>query len=267
MSAFHEKSYSVKERTESRNPGRQQSNGVSNHRRSLPAILGLEQMIQRLLKGLGKLLTALRFQLYRLNPSATYSWKLPWFKLGLAALAFFILSQKNVQFSFNIKAPFSAFSDKEEHAQEEQMGIAQSIAFRQNEGAKELAPAIAERSEEYIRRFSKVAKAEHDKYGIPASLKMAQALLESQAGVLTEKQGDNNHFGAPMAGQNYESAWANWRAHSIYIAQNHPSLFQNGADVEGWAKGIAELGYSNNKQYTDQLLYLIDRFELKQLDR
>lgn len=267
MSASHKKSYSVKERTTKRTPRNQEPNRLSQHRRSLPVILGLEQMVHRLINGLSKLFTALHFQFHRFSPTATKSWKLPWFKVALAALAFFILSQKNVQFSFNIKAPFSSFSDTEDQAQEEQMGIAQSIAFRQKSSSSDLKPIIAERSEDYIRRFSKVAKAEHDKYGIPASLKMAQALLESQAGALAEQQGTNNHFGAPMAGKDYESAWANWRAHSIYIAQHHPSLFQYGDDVAGWAKGMAELGYSSNKKYADQLLYLIDRFDLEQLDR
>lgn len=266
MSAFHQKGYEIKAKERQRETLSSQQSGVSHSRRSQRVVLSVEQLLNRLLKGAGKLLTALHFQLYRLSGGRqTGKWNIPWFKIGLAALAFFILSQKNVQFSFNIKAPFSSFSEKEEQA--EQMGIAQSIAWRQQGESGGLPTVIEDRAPAYIRRFSKVARAEQDKYGIPASIKMAQAILESQAGLLAERSGDNNHFGAPMAKQNYESAWANWRAHSIHIAQNYPNLFQHGDRVEDWAAALADSPYTSDPNYALKLMQLIEHFQLQELDR
>ncbi|HKK78020.1 MAG TPA: glucosaminidase domain-containing protein, partial [Phaeodactylibacter sp.] len=88
-----------------------------------------------------------------------------------------------------------------------------------------------------------------------------------QAGILAERSGDNNHFGAPMAGQNYESAWANWRAHSIYITQNYPNLFQHGDRVEDWAAALADSPYTSDPNYELKLMQLIEHFQLRELDR
>ena len=267
MSAFQQKGYEIKAKERRKEGLSGHQSGVGRSRWAQRPTLSIEQFLQRLLKGIGKLITALHFQWYRLSGGGeTGKRTIPWFKIGLAALAFFILSQKNVQFSFNIKAPFSAFSE-EEKDKAEQMSIAQPIVWRRAGEANELPAVIKKRAPSYIRRFSKVARGEQDKYGIPASVKMAQAILESRAGVAAEQSGNNNHFGAPMAGQNYESAWSNWRAHSIYVAQNYPSFFQHGGRIEDWITAIADSPYTNDPNYDLKLMQLIEQFQLRKLDR
>lgn len=267
MSVFQQNSYEIKTKARQNETMSGHENGMSHSHRRPKTVLNIEQLVYRLIKRLGKLATALRFQLYRLIGSKKVgSLNIPWFKIGLAALVFFILSQKNVQLSFNIKAPFSA-ALSEEASSDERMGVAQSIAFRQKAGKVSIPAVVEKRAPSYIRRFSKVAQSEQDKYGIPASVKMAQAILESRAGALAEQSGGNNHFGAPMAGRNYESAWANWRAHSIYIAKNYPSLFQHGDRIEDWAAALSSSGYTDDTNYGQRLLRLIERFQLQELDR
>ncbi len=261
MSASQPSQYKIKERERLHELNENRRTGVRNRRENL---LNPEQALQRLLLGIQKLTTALRFRFHRATNGQFSSMRLPWFKLALAAIAFFIITRKNIQLSFNIKAPLSGLADDESRSSEDQMGVAQAISYK---GSRPVHDQMNEtKAEAYIRRFARVARAEHDKYGIPASIKMAQALLESQAGNLPEQQGDNNHFGQPLEGKPYDSAWENWRAHSIHIARNHPALFQEGDDLQGWAQGLAETGYTNDSQYADKLMHIIERFQLRQLD-
>lgn len=265
MSLFQQNPYKVREKEASRRPVEDEPGAVSRHNNSILSLQSLEQLLQHLFRGLARLFTALRFRWHRFSGGQLGSLRLPWFKLALAGTAFFIISQKNVQFSFNLKAPLSVLSDEEGTQRSEQMGVAQPIAYHEEQ---QLAASNleAEKAASYIRRFAKVAQAERKKYGIPASVKMAMALLESQAGDKPAKRGDNNHFGQPMAGKAYESAWANWRAHSIFIARNYPSLFQEGDSPEAWAHALQASGYTDRETYAKQLMSIIERFQLRQLD-
>jgi flagellum-specific peptidoglycan hydrolase FlgJ len=81
-----------------------------------------------------------------------------------------------------------------------------------------------------------------------------------------EAKVDNNHFGKPMAGQPYESAWRNWREHSLLLVNRHPGLLKHGKDFRAWARGLEKAGYNKSDNYANQLLEIIDRFHLEQLD-
>lgn len=146
----------------------------------------------------------------------------------------------------------------------------------------------ARRDADYILRFQKVAIAEHRKYGIPASIKMAQALLESNAGTSRMAKDINNHFGMKCHARScekghcknyhddshkdffraFDSAWASWRAHSVLLSgerYNHLPA-KCGNDYKCWAKGLKEAGYATDRNYATKLIKRIEQYNLQILD-
>ncbi|GEM_PF-525187 len=139
----------------------------------------------------------------------------------------------------------------------------------------------------YIRRFRKVARTEMQKFGIPASVKMAQALVESRAGSSRLARENNNHFGIKCFSKSckkghcsnfsddhhkdffriYASAWESWRAHSLMLTQGrYRKLLAYGKDYRKWAKGLKDLGYATAPNYAQTLIQTIEQYELWRLD-
>lgn len=197
-------------------------------------------------------------------------WSFPLFKVTAALVLFFYVMQRDIQFSIQMKAPLgqsTAFTSNLFSPMSETMGFAQSVSFggstKSNRSSADLAaPAV----EDYMERFASLAQTESAKFGIPASIKMAQAILESGAGQAVAAKTDNNHFGAVMAGQPYESAWRNWREHSLLVVNKFPHLQELGDDYRAWARGLEKVGYSRSSNYANELLEIIDHFHLEQLD-
>ncbi len=118
----------------------------------------------------------------------------------------------------------------------------------------------------YIKRFEKVAKAEMKKFNIPASIKLAMGILESHADANQLTQTSNNHFGQLFQDKNFNSAWENWRAHSLLLRERFPELFQNGMDSERWVSALQEKRYSRDPGYYQKLREVIARFNLDRYD-
>lgn len=140
---------------------------------------------------------------------------------------------------------------------------------------------------EYIELFKGIAVEEMIKSGIPASITLAQGLLESASGNSTLATEANNHFGIKCnvgwtgptirhdddaAGEcfrMYESAEQSYRDHTEFLKRaRYASLFllpRN--DYKGWAHGLKQAGYATNPKYADLLIDLIERYELDQYDR
>ncbi len=188
-------------------------------------------------------------------------WPIPWTRLLLLSLAVYVLTFKDLQFSLDMKAPLGAPPSSAPPVSSSS-SASQSVSALPVTHQEESEDAIA-----YIDRFEKVARAEMKKYGIPASIKMAQGLLESQAGLSEACRQYNNHFGRPLAGKEYISAWANWRAHSELLKKNYPELFRNGRDYRRWAGDLESSGYNARKGYARDLLRIIETYQLDDLDR
>lgn len=140
---------------------------------------------------------------------------------------------------------------------------------------------------EYIEQFKGVAISEMLKSGIPASITLAQGLLESASGNSVLATQANNHFGIKCnsewtgptilkdddsAGECfrvYENAEQSYRDHSEFLKRaRYVSLFQlNRDDYKGWARGLKQAGYATNPRYADLLIDLVERYELDQYDR
>lgn len=156
----------------------------------------------------------------------------------------------------------------------------------------DLSPAAPEKLKKqsvqgFIKRFSKTAKQEMKKYGIPASIKMGQAILESQSGNSRLATESLNFFGikckrkcASCTCRNYadddpydmfrvfDTAWESWRAHSELLCNpRYSKLPLYGKDYKKWAKGLKEAGYATDPTYDKKLISVIEKYNLTKLDR
>ena len=150
----------------------------------------------------------------------------------------------------------------------------------------------------YIERFKRIAISEMERTGVPASIKLAQGLLESDAGRSTLSANYNNHFGIkchstwqgerfykedddidPLTGQLikscfrvYKNADESYMAHSDFLrdpakVNRYGSLFQlQRSDYVGWAQGLQRAGYATAQDYSDKLIKLIQDYQLAQYD-
>lgn len=214
----------------------------------------------------------------------------PWFKLSLLALVLYMVFQKDMHFQVNMKSPNHLFSDDRDHKGEPtalSMSMTHPNGPRQpmtNKTGTSLNLAD-DKVQAYISRFSRIAIMEMQKFQIPASIKMGQGLLASQAGENLLATKFNNHFGTLCAGaatacgqftsgstnaqvKKYESAWEGWRDHSTMISAGpYAALKAHGKDYKKWATGIAKIGYGNNQSYSQQLISVIEQYQLYKLDK
>jgi uncharacterized FlgJ-related protein len=141
--------------------------------------------------------------------------------------------------------------------------------------------------QQYINTYKNGAIDEMKKYGIPASITLAQGLLESGNGNSTLATKANNHFGIKCHSswkgkkvyrdddrknecfRKYKSALESYRDHSIFLSTQprYASLFQlKLTDYKGWAKGLKKAGYATNPKYPGLLISLIERYDLQKYD-
>ena len=145
------------------------------------------------------------------------------------------------------------------------------------------------KQEAYVKRFRKVAQAEMRKYGIPASITLAQGLIESNAGESRLTKLNNNHFGMKCFSKKcnkghcsnfnddshkdffrkYETAWHSFRAHSLLLLnKRYRRLFRlKLTDYKGWATGLQKAGYATDPKYAQKLIHIIEELQLYQYDR
>lgn len=141
-------------------------------------------------------------------------------------------------------------------------------------------------AEAYIERFKNIAVAEMNNYGIPASIKLAQGLLESGNGNSELALQANNHFGIKCASdwrgksirkdddekdecfRVYDNPEDSYKDHSEFLKRKrYASLFElKKSDYEGWAKGLKAAGYATNPKYPELLISLIERYSLNRFD-
>ena len=136
---------------------------------------------------------------------------------------------------------------------------------------------------QYIDQYGSLAIAEMQRTGVPASIKLAQGIHETQAGTSMLVQRSNNHFGIKCKTgwsgpsvrhdddersecfRKYETAEASFVDHSNFL-KNSPRYFQlfdlSPTDYAGWAQGLKNAGYATNPQYAKTLIRLIEEYDL-----
>ncbi|NNE78070.1 MAG: N-acetylmuramidase, partial [Pricia sp.] len=142
--------------------------------------------------------------------------------------------------------------------------------------------------QEYIKTFSEIAQLEMKAYGIPASITLAQGLLESGLGQGELALKTNNHFGIKChtgwqgdydfhdddekgeCFRKYNHPMYSYRDHSIFLSgrSRYAFLFDlRNDDYKGWAKGLRQAGYATDKRYPHKLISLIERYQLYKFDK
>lgn len=144
----------------------------------------------------------------------------------------------------------------------------------------------ANSTEEYIAIYSDIAKDEMRLYQIPASITLAQGILESASGKGRLSVEANNHFGIKChdwtgakiyhdddASQECFRKYANskysFRDHSLFLSKRkrYIKLFSlQEDDYEGWAKELKSAGYATDRKYPKKLISLIERYQLYRFD-
>ena len=141
--------------------------------------------------------------------------------------------------------------------------------------------------EDYIKKYRELAVEEMKKYHIPASITLAQGLLESGVGQSTLARKSNNHFGIKCGSdwrgktvshdddargecfRAYKHPKESYEDHSKFLAgrSRYASLFKlKITDYKGWARGLKKAGYATNPRYADQLIGIIELYELHKYD-
>ena len=142
--------------------------------------------------------------------------------------------------------------------------------------------------EEYIKQYRDIAVEEMKKYHIPASITLAQGLLESGAGQSTLARKSNNHFGIKCGSdwngksvrhdddernecfRAYKHPKQSYEDHSKFLVSRprYASLFKlDITDYKGWARGLKKAGYATNPRYAEQLIGIIELYDLDKYDK
>ncbi len=145
----------------------------------------------------------------------------------------------------------------------------------------------ANKTEEYIDTYKAIAQNEMKLYNIPASITLAQGILESGSGKGTLSVKANNHFGIKCHGwtgaeiyhdddkaqecfRKYKDAKYSFRDHSLFLKdrKRYAKLFKlKKEDYKGWARGLKVAGYATDKKYPQKLISLIERYKLYEFDK
>lgn len=164
-------------------------------------------------------------------------------------------------------------------------------------GFAELVAQQSETQLAYINRYKDIAVREMDRAGIPASIKLAQGILESNSGQSVLARRANNHFGIKCGAnwegetvyredddydangklikscfRSYKNSEASYIAHSEFLrdprkAFRYGFLFRlDPRDYRRWAHGLKQAGYATSPTYPEKLISIIERYELFRYD-
>ena len=141
---------------------------------------------------------------------------------------------------------------------------------------------------QYIKKYAPLAVLEMHKYDIPASITLAQGILESGNGRSQLASKSNNHFGIKChvgwkgakvyhdddekgeCFRKYKYVETSYKDHSEFLSgrRRYASLFKlRKSDYKGWAKGLKKAGYATDKKYPKKLIKIIEEYKLYEFDK
>ncbi|MDG1730670.1 MAG: glucosaminidase domain-containing protein [Algibacter sp.] len=161
------------------------------------------------------------------------------------------------------------------------------VKKNQKDVVKQPTKVYANNTERYIDVHKATAQQEMSLYGIPASITIAQGILESGSGNGRLSVEANNHFGIKCHGwtgkkiyhdddekqecfRKYKDAKYSFRDHSLFLTERkrYSKLFTlKKEDYKGWAKGLKAAGYATDRKYPQKLIGLIERYKLYEFDK
>ena len=141
---------------------------------------------------------------------------------------------------------------------------------------------------DYIRKYAAVSVKEMHLHSIPASITLAQGILESGRGRSELALKSNNHFGIKCHSQwqgervyhdddhkgecfrKYQYVESSFDDHSAFLTQRKRYAFlfdYDSDDYKGWAKGLKRAGYATDRQYPHKLIKIIEEYRLHEFDK
>lgn len=229
-----------------------------------------------------------------------------WIRIGIIGVFLFLLNQKQIDLSIQLGRPSTtpiqttpAQPVQERVAEQEPPVFTEAAQAPKKSWISQLnvfssspagAPSLRQQLEElpgaevqaYIQRFRPVAQTEQKKYGIPVSITLANGLLHSQAGQREMTVKGNNFFALDCSSdwvgatqrehgrcyRNYQNAWTSFRDHSLFVTTGHyANLPQLGkTNYRDWAIALEDMGYAGTPDLAEQLLFVIDKWQLFQYD-
>jgi len=152
--------------------------------------------------------------------------------------------------------------------------------------ATPISPQPFAQIEDYIDVYKDIAISEMHRTHVPASIKLAQGILESNYGNSYLAKEGNNHFGIKCHSswmgpslfrdddkknecfRSYPDAYASYMDHSDFISRSrYEHLYDlQRTDYKGWAKGLQQAGYATDPSYSKQLIFLVEKYELHKFD-
>ncbi|MEM9835666.1 MAG: glucosaminidase domain-containing protein, partial [Bacteroidota bacterium] len=228
-----------------------------------------------------------------------------WLRIGILGIFFILINQKQIDLSIQLGKPSvvpprtAPVQPAKQAAPETEQQVYTELTPKQQSGwverlnvfgngtdtkvlQRHLSATDPTIIQAFIRRFSQVAKTEQQKYGIPASIILANALLHAQSGEAPLAKQGNNFFALDCSEdwlgertsyqggcyRKYQNAWTSFRDHSLYVTSGkYSTLPQLGSShYQAWAQALEELDYANTEELAEQLLQVIDEWQLFQYD-
>lgn len=211
----------------------------------------------------------------------------PWTKLAVLLLLFIGATREELSFSLSINGGDWLGGRRSVFEEGATPGAFASFAdyrtARRNWSERELEQLA------YVDHYQDIALKQRDLHGIPASITLAQGLLESGVGKSTLATRNNNHFGLKCFSRScskghcsnhsddhhkdffriFPSPEESYLAHSRLLKKDrYRGLFDlSPTDYRGWARGLSKAGYATDPNYANKLIGLIEGLELHRLDR
>lgn len=242
-----------------------------------------------------------------LHPSIRNSWMLlhhyyrrlqqrlnsPWTKAAVLLLLVLLVTRQELTFSLSINGGSLLSTAKTASAASiparnvSQLVASKPVETFQKTEARQWT-AKEKRQLAYVSQYLSIAQKQMRDHGIPASITLAQGLLESNIGKSRLARENNNHFGIKCFSKKckkghctnfsddshkdffmkYGSAEKSYHAHSSLLKKaRYKKLFTlQITDYKGWAKGLRKAGYATDPKYADKLIALIENLNLNQYD-
>lgn len=148
-------------------------------------------------------------------------------------------------------------------------------------------PTVTISTIDYIKTYKDVAMEKMREFNIPASISLAQGIIESSSGNSDLTRRSNNHFGIKChkgwEGDHtlhdddekgecfrvYKDPLNSYRDHSLFLTSRsrYSNLFKlKSGDYVGWAEGLSEAGYATDRRYPAKLIGLIEKYDLHKYD-
>ena len=211
-----------------------------------------------------------------------------WFKIAVVAMLGLFLLKKEISFQINMRNRETPQKEETQSGRyatntavdEEEFSFFNMInLLPSGKNLKDSFDAIPfDEKVAFVKRFGKVARDEQNKFGIPASVILAEAMLQSSVGTRSLAKVNNNFFALPCGKfwkgetsteknecfRSYASAWESFRDHSQFIIKSLEA--PKSKEYKDWIAAFSE-AFGTKDEYTQLLVEIIEKYDLHLLDK